>query len=515
MIKKYKPCSRKELRELVKDESICLGDIDTSLITDMSWLFCDSIRMNFDGLETWDTSNVTTMERMFHRAKYFNHPIGNWGDWDVSSVTNMESMFGTCGKFNQPLNDWDVSKVRKISCMFCEAESFNQPLDRWNTSEVREMSWTFAGCTKFNQDISSWDTSNATVMEGVFERAVRFNQPLNTWNVSNVRDMFRMFEGAKSFNQPLDQWNVSRVENMERMFKNARSFSQPLDMWLIPRFCDVNNMFLSTPLFTDVKTLTLCFFLTTKKNCLARLKEKLNGLDPAEVYKELSRYYSVHTTEYMSELEAAHPELIGSVSTNVGDVKRKPRSKRELIELLDMGAKMPLADIDTSLITDMEGLFRKSKRSNFAGIETWDTSNVVTMKHMFAAAIHFNHDISGWNVSNVRDMSYMFEGAHRFNKPLEAWNVSSVTEMNYMFSNAERFNQPLNDWDVSNVQDMREMFSKASSFNKPLSNFVGRLKRYRHGRYVLPSGAFQPAYRRMECFRCHEYETDVLEGRGV
>lgn len=53
MIKKYKPCNRKELRELVKDESICLSDIDTSLITDMSWLFCDSIRMNFDGLETW------------------------------------------------------------------------------------------------------------------------------------------------------------------------------------------------------------------------------------------------------------------------------------------------------------------------------------------------------------------------------------------------------------------------------------------------------------------------------
>ena len=118
--------------------------------------------------------------------------------------------------------------------------------------------------------------------------------------------------------------------------------------------------------------------------------------------------------------------------------KHKPRSKRELIELLDLGAKMPLANIDTSLITDMEGLFRKSKRSNFAGIETWDTSNVVTMKHMFAGAIYFNHDISGWDVSNVRDMSHMFEGAHRFNKPLEAWNVSSVADMSFMFNEAER-----------------------------------------------------------------------------
>lgn len=416
MSKLYKPGSLKELRELVNNETVCLGDIDTSLITDMSWLFCDSKRTDFDGLETWDTSHVTTMERMFLRAKYFNHPIGNWDvssvtnmecifcgcsnfnqpleDWDVSSVTNMESMFGCCSSFNQPLNDWDVSKVQKISCMFCEAEKFNQPLDKWDTSEVREMAWMFAGCTKFNQNIGMWDTSNVIRMEGMFEGAVCFNQPLNDWDVSNVRYMLRMFDGSKSFNQPLDRWNVSRVEDAERMFKNARSFSQSLDMWLIPRFCDISNMFLYAPKFTDVKTLTLCFHLATKKNCRARLKEKLDKLHPAEVYTELSRYGSEHTAEYMRELEAAHPELIGSVRTNVGDVKCKPRSKRELIELLDMGAKMPLANIDTSLITDMEGLFRKSKRSNFAGIETWDTSNIVTMKHMFASAIYFNHDIS-------------------------------------------------------------------------------------------------------------------------
>ncbi len=115
MIKKYKPNSLQELKELVSDKSVHLGDIDTSLITDMSWLFCDSIRMNFDGLETWDTSNVTTMERMFHRAKYFNHPIGNW---DVSSVTNMECIFCGCSNFNQPLGDWDVSSVTNMESMF-------------------------------------------------------------------------------------------------------------------------------------------------------------------------------------------------------------------------------------------------------------------------------------------------------------------------------------------------------------------------------------------------------------
>ncbi len=36
---KYKPQTREELIILIQDENIYLGDIDTSLITDMSELF--------------------------------------------------------------------------------------------------------------------------------------------------------------------------------------------------------------------------------------------------------------------------------------------------------------------------------------------------------------------------------------------------------------------------------------------------------------------------------------------
>ena len=38
-MKKYSPKTKRELQELIKDESIYLGDIDTSNITDMSSLF--------------------------------------------------------------------------------------------------------------------------------------------------------------------------------------------------------------------------------------------------------------------------------------------------------------------------------------------------------------------------------------------------------------------------------------------------------------------------------------------
>ena len=46
----YKPKTRDKLKELVDDLSINLGDIDTSLITDMSLLFENTYRTDFSGI---------------------------------------------------------------------------------------------------------------------------------------------------------------------------------------------------------------------------------------------------------------------------------------------------------------------------------------------------------------------------------------------------------------------------------------------------------------------------------
>ena len=72
---KYKPQTREELQKLVQDENIYLGDIDTSLITDMSNLFYESSRKDFEGIECWDVSNVENMSYMFWECVNFNQPI--------------------------------------------------------------------------------------------------------------------------------------------------------------------------------------------------------------------------------------------------------------------------------------------------------------------------------------------------------------------------------------------------------------------------------------------------------
>ena len=121
---KIKPTTKEELEELVKDESIYLGDIDTSEIIDMSELFQNSKRTDFSGIESWDVSNVINMRSMFEHAISFNQPLD---DWDVSNVENMRSMFNTAKSFNQSLNNWDVSNVKNMDHMFYNTSMRSYP----------------------------------------------------------------------------------------------------------------------------------------------------------------------------------------------------------------------------------------------------------------------------------------------------------------------------------------------------------------------------------------------------
>ncbi|WP_261791641.1 BspA family leucine-rich repeat surface protein [Campylobacter lanienae] len=90
---KYHPKYKWQLKLLTLDNSVNLGDIDTSAITDMSELFYESERKDFSGIENWDVSSVTDMSDMFRGCENFNQPLNNW---DVSNVTNMSMMFYNC-----------------------------------------------------------------------------------------------------------------------------------------------------------------------------------------------------------------------------------------------------------------------------------------------------------------------------------------------------------------------------------------------------------------------------------
>ena len=123
----YHPKTYNELKELVdklikeRGNDADLNDIDTSEITDMSYMFTYS---SFDGdISQWDVSNVKNMQEMFYNSK-FTGENGDISNWDVSNVNNMKYMF-CYSEFNVDISNWDVSNVKDMSFMFT-----NTPLEK-------------------------------------------------------------------------------------------------------------------------------------------------------------------------------------------------------------------------------------------------------------------------------------------------------------------------------------------------------------------------------------------------
>ncbi|MDQ6353249.1 BspA family leucine-rich repeat surface protein [Enterococcus faecalis] len=121
-----------------------LDYLDTSQVTDMSYMFT-----NCTGLQTLDVSN-----------------------FDTSQVTNMSMMFYNCrGLQTLDVSNFETSQVTDMSYMF-DACSGLQTLDvtKFNTSQVTYMWNMFSGCSGLQTlDLSNFDTSQVTNTDEMFD----------------------------------------------------------------------------------------------------------------------------------------------------------------------------------------------------------------------------------------------------------------------------------------------------------------------------------------------------------
>ena len=137
-----KPKTKEELKWEIKKRikefgyGCDLNDIDTSLITDMSFLF-DDINTFHGDVSGWDVSNVKDMTFMFCDCKKFDCDLSNW---DVRNVTYMEGMFNGCRNFDCDLSKWDVSNVTDFAGMFYNT-AFNHDISNWKTKEKKPDCW--------------------------------------------------------------------------------------------------------------------------------------------------------------------------------------------------------------------------------------------------------------------------------------------------------------------------------------------------------------------------------------
>jgi surface protein len=180
LIYRYFPKTKEELAEIIKSEverkgwNCDLNHIDTSKITDMSYLFSSSYGYNleyFNGdISRWDVSNVTNMNWMFYNTMF----IGDISKWKPIKVKDMGGMFWGFGNENSKFNaknfdisKWDVSSVTDMNAMFAHS-SFNSDISNWNVRSVLDMRQMFM-YSDFCQDISKWEVNTRCETYDIFD----------------------------------------------------------------------------------------------------------------------------------------------------------------------------------------------------------------------------------------------------------------------------------------------------------------------------------------------------------
>ena len=141
----------------------------------------------------------------------------------------------------------------------------------------------------------------------------------------------------------------------------------------------------------------------------------------------------------------------------------------------DKMTSIDLSALDTSEVTDMNGMFAECGSLTSLDVSTFDTSQVTNMSYMFASCGSLTSlDVSNFDTSQVTDMSSMFCWCNGLTSlDVSKFDTSKVTNMSGMFSICRSLTSlDVSNFDTSNVTDMSGMFGTCMSLKSlDVSNF--------------------------------------------
>ena len=208
-----------------------LYNLNTSNVTDMSYMFYGCASLKALDVNNFDTSNVTDMSYMFYGCASLN--TLNVYNLNTSNVTDMSYMFCGCASLNTlNMHNFNTSNVTDMSDMFSGCTSPKTlNVNNFNTSNVTDMSYMFDNCISMSKlDLLNFNTAYVTNMEGMFSRCQSISaidlSSFNTSNVTNMKGMFYNFAwlgGLKCLD--VSGFDVSKVTDMSKMFYNCNGLT--------------------------------------------------------------------------------------------------------------------------------------------------------------------------------------------------------------------------------------------------------------------------------------------------
>ncbi|UWD35388.1 BspA family leucine-rich repeat surface protein [Mycoplasma cottewii] len=415
--------------------------------------------------------------------------------WNTRNVTSMWATFAQTPNFNQDISNWDMSNVKKTQSMFWEAKKFNQDINNWNMSNVTDVIFMFNGATEFNGNISNWNMSKVIEIEDMFKQATNFNKDLSAWILNNVKKphLNGLLDDTKIKN---DQSKWPRIMRDSHQQSDSNVFVGRRIIENILKVVWKNN-------FTNRQIPALRKYADVLPDYSKKINDFLQDTPFKGIDVELSKQQEnerfpllnnqpENRDKTFSVTVIFNNNWIGdSFNLPIGDID-ETRSiaeyNDEKTECIVIGFSEDLGHIRANhmpptvrkvpkllppQITSLENTFHKSEQQSIENIDQWNTRNIIHMSDLFNEATKFNQNINNWNTENVISFNRAFYRASSFNQPLSNWKVQKSLSFSAMFRETRDFNQPLNSWrfNTKELFRMDQMFWAAKSFNQDLDQW--------------------------------------------
>jgi|GEM_PF-1749715 len=198
-----------------------LKNLDTSNVTDMSYMFLGCQSLTSLDVSGFKTGNVTDMQYMFYNCRALTSL--DVSSFDTRNVTDMSDMFCNCNALTSlDVNSFDTRNVTDMSYMFWGCQSLTSlDVSGFKTENVTDMHYMFLGCQSLTSlDVSGFKTENVTDMNYMFYNCRALTSlDVSSFDTRNVTDMSDMFCNCNALTSlDVSGFDTRNLEKNEWMF---------------------------------------------------------------------------------------------------------------------------------------------------------------------------------------------------------------------------------------------------------------------------------------------------------
>ena len=437
-------------------KAVRIADGQVIAPTSCAWWFSDCYNLKaFIGFERLDTSNVTSMSRMFYNCASANLTLPDTSHWDTSKVTDMSNMFDGCGTYGTDLtppdmSGWDTSNVTNMSEMFLYCAMTELDISHLSFSSISSES-NYLGVPN-PMNLKKLKVSSESKIAGLSDHPAK-DSYLTTWKNTSLGVTGAT---AADVTAAVNAGNGAGMWEWERD-GNYLSFDP-----------NGGTGFMDDVKIEDGTLVPTCRFTAPSGMMFASLNTASDGSgspymtgDPVPKGADMTLYaqwetdpksgsaYAVLDDQGTLTFFRSEESVTPGENQTATDIMGNTHTGRIYANVEETGTALSsipwheqAGNIYVAKIADGQTIAPKCCASWFAGCtkmtafvnaENLDLSETTSLSSMFSYCMSpyfIAPNLSGWDTSNVADMSYMFyncTGAGFSELDVSGWDFSKVT----------------------------------------------------------------------------------------